>query len=47
MGYNPHQIGEDPITKAVKDLTKKLDQTNQLLGKLISVTVTTTTTVAP
>lgn len=47
MAYNPHQIGEDPITKAVKDLTKQIGRTNELLGRLISVTVTTTTTVAP
>ena len=47
MAYNPHQIGEDTITKAVKDLTKQIGRTNELLGRLISVTVTTTTTVAP
>lgn len=47
MGYTPHQIGEDPQTKAIRDLLKKTDQVIKLLGQIASNTVTTTTTVAP
>ena len=47
MSYTPHQIGEDPQTKALKDLLKKADQAIKLLGQIASNTVTTTTTVAP
>ena len=47
MAYTPHQIGEDPQTKAIRDLSKQIERAIQLLGKIASNTVTTTTTVAP
>lgn len=47
MAYTPHQIGEDPQTKAIRDLSKQMERAIKLLGTIASNTVTTTTTVAP
>lgn len=41
---NNAQIGEGPIVKILKQISKQLEQTNKLLGRLPVTAPTTTTT---
>ena len=41
---NTSQIGENPTVKILKLISKQLEQTNKLLGRLAYVAPTTTTT---